>query len=101
MRPPPEELKKRLMVSFQGEEGVDFGGVSRELFFLLSHAISDPSYCLFEPVSLRAETTWSIEKTDLVPDLRRPRRPATLSRSTRTAGLIPSISTTVSIGARV
>lgn len=50
MRLPAEELKKRLMVSFKGEEGVDFGGVSREFFFLLSHAIFDPSYCLFEPV---------------------------------------------------
>ncbi|POY70622.1 hypothetical protein BMF94_6400 [Rhodotorula taiwanensis] len=56
MRPPPEELKKRLMVSFQGEEGVDFGGVSRELFFLLSHAISDPSYCLFEPTEKTSYT---------------------------------------------
>jgi hypothetical protein len=50
----PEDLKKRLMVSFRGEEGVDFGGVSREFFFLLSHAIFDPSYALFEPVRLRS-----------------------------------------------
>ncbi|GAA5993448.1 hypothetical protein JCM11641_003937 [Rhodosporidiobolus odoratus] len=49
MKYPAEELKKRLMVTFKGEEGVDFGGVSREFFFLLSHAIFDPSYCLFEP----------------------------------------------------
>ncbi|GAA5833840.1 hypothetical protein JCM11251_005983 [Rhodosporidiobolus azoricus] len=49
MRYPALELKKRLMVTFRGEEGVDFGGVSREFFFLLSHAIFDPSYCLFEP----------------------------------------------------
>ncbi|GAA5877383.1 hypothetical protein JCM16303_003311 [Sporobolomyces ruberrimus] len=43
------DLKKRLMITFKGEEGVDFGGVSREFFFLLSHAVFDPSYCLFEP----------------------------------------------------
>ncbi|GAA5932597.1 uncharacterized protein JCM15063_002150 [Sporobolomyces koalae] len=43
------DLKKRLMITFRGEEGVDFGGVSREFFFLLSHAIFDPGYCLFEP----------------------------------------------------
>lgn len=53
MRLPAEELKKRLMISFRGEEGVDFGGISREWFFLLSHAIFDPSYCLFEPVRHR------------------------------------------------
>jgi E3 ubiquitin-protein ligase NEDD4 len=52
MKYPEGELKKRLMITFRGEEGVDFGGVSREFFFLLSHAVFDPSYCLFEPVSL-------------------------------------------------
>ncbi|GAA5978585.1 hypothetical protein JCM10908_004413 [Rhodotorula pacifica] len=56
MRSSPEELKKRLMVSFKGEEGVDFGGVSREFFFLLSHAIFDPSYCLFEPTEKTSYT---------------------------------------------
>ncbi|TKA56149.1 hypothetical protein B0A53_01439 [Rhodotorula sp. CCFEE 5036] len=56
MRLPAEELKKRLMVSFKGEEGVDFGGVSREFFFLLSHAIFDPSYCLFEPTEKTSYT---------------------------------------------
>lgn len=50
------DLKKRLMITFKGEEGVDFGGVSREFFFLLSHAVFDPSYCLFEPVCSRLFT---------------------------------------------
>ncbi|GAA6059540.1 hypothetical protein JCM10212_006038 [Sporobolomyces blumeae] len=49
MKHPETELKKRLMITFRGEEGVDFGGVSREFFFLLSHAVFDPSYCLFQP----------------------------------------------------
>ncbi|KAK4052965.1 hypothetical protein OIO90_004089 [Microbotryomycetes sp. JL221] len=48
MKLPEETLRKRLMITFKGEEGIDFGGVSREFFFLLSHAIFDPSYCLFE-----------------------------------------------------
>ncbi|PPR04072.1 hypothetical protein CVT24_010645, partial [Panaeolus cyanescens] len=43
-----EDLKRRLMVSFDGEDGLDYGGVSREWFFLLSHEIFDPSYGLFE-----------------------------------------------------
>ncbi|KAF8627498.1 hypothetical protein AX17_006309 [Amanita inopinata Kibby_2008] len=43
-----EDLKRRLMVSFDGEDGLDYGGVSREWFFLLSHEVFDPSYGLFE-----------------------------------------------------
>ncbi|KAJ7250836.1 hypothetical protein B0H12DRAFT_1120053 [Mycena haematopus] len=43
-----EELKRRLMVSFEGEDGLDYGGVGREWFFLLSHEIFNPSYGLFE-----------------------------------------------------
>ncbi|KAM0753986.1 HECT-domain-containing protein [Meredithblackwellia eburnea MCA 4105] len=48
MKYSPNDLRKRLMISFAGEEGLDYGGVSREFFFLLSHAIFDPSFCLFE-----------------------------------------------------
>lgn len=32
----------------RGEEGLDYGGVSREWFFLLSHEVLNPMYCLFE-----------------------------------------------------
>jgi E3 ubiquitin-protein ligase NEDD4 len=42
------DLKKRLMIKFQGEEGLDYGGLSREFFFLLSHEMFNPFYCLFE-----------------------------------------------------
>ncbi|KAJ1561565.1 NEDD4 E3 ubiquitin-protein ligase [Nowakowskiella sp. JEL0078] len=48
MRYPPVELKKRLMIKFHGEDGLDYGGLSREFFFLLSHEMFNPSYCLFE-----------------------------------------------------
>ncbi|ODQ82829.1 hypothetical protein BABINDRAFT_159328 [Babjeviella inositovora NRRL Y-12698] len=48
MRQTPEDLKKRLMIKFDGEEGLDYGGVSREYFFLLSHDMFNPFYCLFE-----------------------------------------------------
>ncbi|KAJ2385795.1 hypothetical protein GGI05_004586 [Coemansia sp. RSA 2603] len=41
MRVPVSELKKRLMIKFDGEDGLDYGGVSREYFFLLSHEIID------------------------------------------------------------
>lgn len=48
MRLPAADLKKRFMVKFEGEEGLDYGGVSREFFFLLSHEMFNPFYCLFE-----------------------------------------------------
>ena len=59
-----KELKRRFMIKFHGEEGLDYGGVSRytfdtyricsshgffrEFFFLLSHEMFNPFYCLFE-----------------------------------------------------
>ncbi|KAG5209782.1 E3 ubiquitin-protein ligase [Trichophyton interdigitale] len=48
MRQSPADLKKRLMIKFDGEDGLDYGGLSREFFFLLSHEMFNPFYCLFE-----------------------------------------------------
>ncbi|NXD32198.1 PUB1 ligase, partial [Spelaeornis formosus] len=48
MRQSPSDLKKRLMIKFEGEDGLDYGGLSREFFFLLSHEMFNPFYCLFE-----------------------------------------------------
>lgn len=48
MRLPAYELRRRLYITFRGEEGLDYGGVSREWFFLLSHEVLNPMYCLFE-----------------------------------------------------
>lgn len=48
MRQTPQDLKQRLMIKFEGEEGLDYGGVSREYFFLLSHEMFNPFYGLFE-----------------------------------------------------
>lgn len=47
-RLPPHELRHRLYITFRGEEGLDYGGVGREWFFLLSHEVLNPMYCLFE-----------------------------------------------------
>ncbi|KAL0595163.1 E3 ubiquitin-protein ligase Itchy-like protein [Plecturocebus cupreus] len=44
----PQDLRRRLWVIFPGEEGLDYGGVAREWFFLLSHEVLNPMYCLFE-----------------------------------------------------
>jgi len=48
MRLPAYELRRRLYIIFRGEEGLDYGGVAREWFFLLSHEVLNPMYCLFE-----------------------------------------------------
>uniref|UniRef100_A0A8C9TZK5 E3 ubiquitin-protein ligase n=1 Tax=Scleropages formosus TaxID=113540 RepID=A0A8C9TZK5_SCLFO len=41
-------LKTRLWIEFEGEKGLDYGGVSREWFFLISKEMFNPYYGLFE-----------------------------------------------------
>ncbi|VDN50091.1 unnamed protein product [Dracunculus medinensis] len=41
-------LKAKLWIEFDGETGLDYGGVAREWFYLLSHHIFNPYYGLFE-----------------------------------------------------
>ncbi|CAH1994341.1 unnamed protein product [Acanthoscelides obtectus] len=44
-----KELQKgKLCVAWDGEEGLDYGGPSREFFFLLSRELFNPYYGLFE-----------------------------------------------------
>lgn len=40
--------KSKLYIAFVGEEGLDYGGPSREYFFLLSRQLFNPYYGLFE-----------------------------------------------------
>lgn len=47
----PRDLKKRLLVKFRGEEGLDYGGVAREWFYLLSREILNPVHGLFQYTS--------------------------------------------------
>ncbi|XP_052008001.1 E3 ubiquitin-protein ligase NEDD4-like isoform X2 [Xyrauchen texanus] len=44
----PDLLKARLWVEFEGEKGLDYGGVAREWFFLISKEMFNPYYGLFE-----------------------------------------------------
>ncbi|XP_071965157.1 E3 ubiquitin-protein ligase NEDD4-like [Antedon mediterranea] len=44
----PDLLKARLWIEFKGEVGLDYGGVAREWFFLLSREMFNPYYGLFE-----------------------------------------------------
>lgn len=47
MKCPVQIYKSKLKVSFLGEEGLDYGGVGREFFFLLSKEFTNPNYGLF------------------------------------------------------
>jgi E3 ubiquitin-protein ligase HUWE1 len=46
----PNELKGRLTVQFQGEEGIDAGGLTREWYQLLSRVTFDKGALLFTTV---------------------------------------------------
>ncbi|XP_053995543.1 ubiquitin-protein ligase E3A isoform X1 [Hylaeus anthracinus] len=43
----PSDLKKQLVVEFEGEQGVDEGGVSKEFFHLIVEEIFNPDYGMF------------------------------------------------------
>ena len=43
-----ELAKSKLYITFKDEEGLDYGGPSREFFFLLSREVFNPYYGLFE-----------------------------------------------------
>lgn len=43
----PSDLKKQLVIEFEGEQGVDEGGVSKEFFQLIVEEIFNPDYGMF------------------------------------------------------
>jgi len=51
-----EEWRGKLNITFQGEEGVDAGGLVREWFGILAREIFNPNYALFTPASGRPST---------------------------------------------
>lgn len=53
MRIPAADLKRRMHVMFRGEQGLDYGGVAREWFLLLSLEILHPMLGLFQYVNDR------------------------------------------------
>jgi hypothetical protein len=46
--PRVELLKTKLWIEFEGEVGLDYGGLAREWFYLLSKEMFNPYYGLFE-----------------------------------------------------
>lgn len=53
----PSDLKKQLVVEFEGEQGVDEGGVSKEFFQLVVEEIFNPDYGMFTTQE-DTQTTW-------------------------------------------
>ncbi|KAK2715685.1 ubiquitin-protein ligase E3A-like [Artemia franciscana] len=43
----PDDLKKQLVVDFEGEQGVDEGGLSKEFFQLLIEQLFNPDFAMF------------------------------------------------------
>ena len=50
MKMKPKDLKKRLMIKFEGEDGLDYGGLAREWLYILSHEMLNPYYGLFQVI---------------------------------------------------
>ncbi len=68
MSRPPEFFKAKLSITFANEPGLDYGGVSREFFFLLSHEIFNPLYGLFSYSSHENYTLQVNPHSDVNPD---------------------------------
>lgn len=54
--------KSKLQVFFDREEGLDYGGPSREFFFLLSRELFNPYYGLFE---YSANDTYTVQVSSM------------------------------------
>ena len=52
----PANLRAKLWIDFEGEKGLDYGGVAREWFYLLSKEMFNPYYGLFEYTSVDSYT---------------------------------------------
>lgn len=53
----PSDLKKQLVVEFEGEQGIDEGGVSKEFFQLVIEELFNPDYAMFTHQS-ETQTVW-------------------------------------------
>ena len=64
----PNDLKKRLMITFGGEPAFDDNGVSGEFFFLLSREVFNPGYGLFECSASNDSTVQVASMSSVNPD---------------------------------
>lgn len=59
----PQDLKKQLFVEFDGEQGVDEGGVSKEFFQLVVEDIFNPDFGKFNAVGFVSLCLCGVYKT--------------------------------------
>ncbi|PAA52986.1 hypothetical protein BOX15_Mlig009753g1 [Macrostomum lignano] len=53
----PGDLKKQLVIEFEGEQGIDEGGLSKEFFQLIIEQIFNPDYGMFS-LNQRTQSFW-------------------------------------------
>ncbi|EGD73425.1 hypothetical protein PTSG_12263 [Salpingoeca rosetta] len=68
MRMTPPQLRARLNIAFFGEDALDYGGVAREWFFLLSKQMLNPYYGLFQYSSSDAQLLEISPNSSINPD---------------------------------
>lgn len=68
MSKPADFFKGKLSIIFANEPGLDYGGVSREFFFLLSHEMFSPLYGLFAYSTHENYTLQINPHSDINPD---------------------------------
>ena len=68
MKNTPSDLRRRLFIHFKGEDGLDYGGVAREWFFMLSREMLNPMYCLFEYANNNSYSLQINPASDVNPD---------------------------------
>lgn len=78
MRMRVRDLKKKLLIRFRGEEGLDYGGIAREWIYLLSHEMLNPYYGLFQYSRENVYTLQINRDSGVNPVSRTNRRPLTL-----------------------
>jgi E3 ubiquitin-protein ligase HUWE1 len=67
-RAPADQVKGRLHVQFQGEEGIDAGGVTRDWFSVMGREIFNAQYALFSPSAINPNVFQPNPFSDLNPD---------------------------------
>lgn len=60
--------RTRFLIKFKEEEGVDYGGVGKEWFHLLSHKIFSPKYGLFVVNQMNKQLEINVDSQVLVPN---------------------------------
>eukprot|EP00050_Salpingoeca_kvevrii_P020950 m.104435 g.104435 ORF g.104435 m.104435 type:complete len:806 (-) comp9103_c4_seq1:114-2531(-) len=63
-----ENMYGRIEVTFEGEEGVDAGGLLREWYYKLSHAMMNANYALFHQSNIGSETYMPNQNSQINPD---------------------------------